>query len=67
MTRRQNLHFHIKSDDYFGTLATVLFGYQELMGTVLSYHEVKKSLRRMTKELVYLQNNFQIVPKKKVR
>lgn len=65
MNRKQSLHFHIKSDDYFGTLATVLFAQQESMGGVLSYKQVQKTLQRLTKDLVYLQQNFRIVPKPK--
>ena len=66
MTRKQSLRFHIQSDDYFGTLATILFGEQELMEMGLTNEKaVRKTIQRLTKDLVYLQKNYRIIPKGK--
>lgn len=59
--------FHIKNDDYFGTIATVLS---------LLKHEIKKSgnpigaainktFKNLENDLLFLQDNYQINPKTK--
>jgi hypothetical protein len=63
--RVKGLEFHIAHDDFFGTLASVLFLQQELMGGALSYEEARKAMRRTTEDLVYLQDHFQIVAKER--
>ena len=58
----KGLQFHIESDDYFGTLATVL----SLLKQNLSKGESLKELDlldRKVEELMYLQNNYKIAKK----
>ena len=59
MTTRR-LHFHIRADDCFGTLATVL----DLLRQDMDRHGTQKQharmLGRLTDQLVYLQRNFRI-------
>lgn len=59
MINKQSLKFHIKSDDYFGTLATILnFLHQkEFVG------DKDKILEEKVEELVYLQENYKIIKK----
>ena len=59
----QNLKFHIKSEDYFGTLATVLdlFRLDVLEKKFIS--DKNKMLKGIVKDLVYLQNNYKIIKK----
>lgn len=59
---KQSLEFHIKSDDYFGTLATVL----SLMNQDIFEDNKDKQaqiLEEKIKELVYLQKNYKIIKK----
>lgn len=65
MSRRKQIQFHIKSDDYFGTLATVLSLMSEAIERIIA--EEKKNIRLLNilkKDLLYLQNNYRIVKKK---
>ncbi len=58
----QDLIFHIESDDYFATLATVL----DLLRQDAEFHRMRKRSRMIlerTEELLYLQENFKIVRK----
>ncbi|MCK5510943.1 hypothetical protein KAI65_05400 [Candidatus Parcubacteria bacterium] len=55
--RIQNLKFHIKSEDYFGTLATVLDLFR------LDVFDRNKILKGIIKNLVYLQDNYKIIKK----
>lgn len=61
--RKESLFFHIKSDDYFGTLATVL----DLMRQdILKQGFLKtqaKTLNRIKKDLLLLQKDFRIIKK----
>jgi hypothetical protein len=57
-----NLKFHIESNDYFGTLATVL----SLQEQNLSEHKkfkVSEILKSKIDELMYLQKNYKIIKK----
>ncbi|MCP6718945.1 MAG: hypothetical protein KJI71_01760 [Patescibacteria group bacterium] len=60
--RRQSIKSHIRSDDYFGTLATIIDlitqQKEKIEGTQ------NKILRNLKKDLVYLQKNYKIVKKK---
>ena len=65
---KKNLLFHISNDDYFGTLATVLGLLKE---TILEKNigESKKewqrkALNKTSSELMFLQENYKIIPKK---
>ncbi len=60
--RKRNLEFHIKSDDYFGTLATVLDLLRQNLNPFKQKQE-KNTLENKVKELMYLQKNFKIVKK----
>ena len=56
----KSLKFHIKSNDYFGTLATIIsivWQQPESLGDNI------KVLTRIEKDLVFLQNNYKIVKK----
>jgi len=56
----KNLKFHIKSDDYFGTLATILsLTRQTLVGHKSQYI----SLKKIENDLMFLQNKYKIVKK----
>jgi len=58
----KSLQFHIESDDYFGTLATVL----DLVRQKLNSAEQKWEtdvLRSKVKELMILQKDYRIVKK----
>lgn len=57
----QKIDFHVKNDDYFGTLATIL----DLMGQEKTnpknrYADIMKKLKQ---NLLYLQKNYKIVKK----
>ncbi len=57
--------FHIKSDDYFGTLASIL----TIINEKKDSHDksdlklINKILKNVIKDLIYLQNNFRIIKK----
>jgi hypothetical protein len=55
---KKSVLFHIKSDDYFGSLATVIS---------LMYQNQKsidiKILEKIEKDLIFLQKNFKIIKK----
>lgn len=58
---QRSLKFHIKSNDYFGTLATII-------SLVRQNLEKKESgsahiLKKLENDLVYLQENYKIVKK----
>jgi hypothetical protein len=57
-----NLKFHIESDDYFGTLATVL-SLQEQNLSEYKKFKVSEILKNKVDELMYLQNNYKIIKK----
>ena len=62
---RESVKFHVKKEDYFGTIATIL----SLIEQDLKYLKVKdekeilkieKTLKNLEKDLLYLQKNYQI-------
>lgn len=75
MPKKQSIHFHIHSDDYFATLATVLdLMNQESEKTMeeisVIYKKIKathkvnmKCLKNLKKDLMFLQKNYKIVEK----
>jgi len=66
--RRKNIRFHIKSDDYFGTMATALSlirqitdkKNQELQKVNTQYNKI---LNNLEKDLMFLHTNYKIVKK----
>ncbi|MDD3711101.1 MAG: hypothetical protein PHP37_00640 [Patescibacteria group bacterium] len=59
---KKSVNFHVKKNDYFGTLATII----ELINqdnVLENKEELKKLLKRLKKDLLYLQENF-IIKKK---
>ena len=58
----KQLKFHIASDDYFGTLATILDLLVQGRKSEKNAPEVK-ILAKTVKDLVYLQKNYRIVKK----
>jgi len=62
-----SVKFHVASDDYCGTIATVLSLLEQqikkdgVKNTVL----LAKTIRNLKKDLLYLQKNYQIRPKAK--
>ena len=59
----QNLKFHIKSEDYFGTLATVLDLFRLNVLEKKFIFDKDKILKKIIKDLIYLQDNYKITKK----
>jgi hypothetical protein len=59
---KKSLEFHIKSDDYFGTLATVLDLLRQNLNPFNQKRE-KKTLENAVADLVYLQKHYRIEKK----
>lgn len=61
--------FHVKNDDYFGTIAAVLSLIKQKIkkDSRPETTTLKKILKNLEKELMYLQKNYQINPKSKER
>ncbi|HEY5588205.1 MAG TPA: hypothetical protein VIK86_04525 [Candidatus Paceibacterota bacterium] len=57
---KKSLEFHIKSDDYFASLATVLSLTEE---TIVEDKKYKTIFKRLIKDLMYLQKKYKIVKK----
>jgi len=57
--------FHVKNDDYFGTIATILnLLEQEIKKNDCQNSAVfKETLNNIEKDLLFLQENYQINPK----
>jgi len=64
--RLKTIKRHIKYDDYFGTLATVVDlirqSNEKSIGEIEKYNE---ALQRLKNDFVYLQDNYKIIKKKK--
>ncbi|HEU0085413.1 MAG TPA: hypothetical protein VFQ59_00420 [Candidatus Paceibacterota bacterium] len=60
---RENLLFHISSDDYFGTLATSLNLLKQSLEDGRNFEIGKKSLAHSVDDLMYLQRNYKITKK----
>jgi len=59
-----SVKFHVENDDYFGTIATILsLIKQEIKKGANSTPEIETTLKNLEKDLLYLQNNYQINPK----
>ncbi len=61
---KKSLEFHIKSGDYFGTLATVIDLVKQQIFKDNSRDKNKKIIENKVSELMYLQNNFDIIKKR---
>ncbi|MFA6514383.1 MAG: hypothetical protein WCT50_03815 [Patescibacteria group bacterium] len=53
----ESLEFHIKSDDYFGTLATIL----NLLIQDECCDTKNEIIKNKVEELMYLQKNYKII------
>lgn len=67
---RKNLNFHLKSNDYFGTLATILDLARQITEQKISELEKinqaqSKLLNGLRDDLMHLQENYKIVKKKR--
>lgn len=60
--RNKNIKFHIRSGDYFGTLATVIDLVRQERKKIEGRQN--KILKKLKDDLVYLQKNHKIVEKK---
>lgn len=58
---KKSLEFHIKSDDYFGTLATILNLINQNLKNSNFEKEYIKVLNKLVEDLVYLQDKYKIV------
>lgn len=60
--------FHVKNDDYFGTIATILsLIKQELKKSgSASRAALNKTLNNLEKDLLFLQKNYQISPRNQI-
>ena len=61
--RIQNLKFHIKSKDYFGTLATILDLFRLDVLEKEFIFDKDRILKQIVKDLKYLQDNYKITKK----
>ena len=59
---KKSLEFHIKSDDYFGTLATILDLLRRNLNPFNQKNE-KRTLENAVKDFEYLQKNYRIEKK----
>ncbi len=57
--------FHIKSDDYFGTLASILTIVNEKKDSrdKSDLKLINRILKNVIKDLIYLQKNYKIIKK----
>ncbi len=71
-----SVKYHVEKNDYFGTIATILsLIYQELKNAKIENRkedkkeekELLKTLKNLEKDLVFLQNNYQIYIKPKIK
>jgi hypothetical protein len=60
---KESLEFHIKSGDYFGTLATVLDLIKQQIFKNDSKNKNKKVIEEKIEELIYMQSNYDVVKK----
>lgn len=59
--------FHVESGDYFGTIATIVSLISQDIEDNNCYEpkDVLKALKNLEKDLIYLQENYDINPKRK--
>lgn len=61
---KQSVKFHIKSGDYFGTIATVLSLIRQSVSEKKIIKTNERILKRMEKDLMYLQKEYKIIKNK---
>jgi hypothetical protein len=59
--RIKSLEFHIKTNDYFGTLATILDLLRQDLEEGVKIENSHVSLKKLTDDLLYLQRKYKIV------
>ena len=60
----KSLEFHIKSQDYFGTLATIISLNRQNIERKKEVERAVETLKIIENNLVYLQKNYSIIKKK---
>ena len=61
---QESVKFHVKNDDYFGTMATLLnLLKQEIYKNNKSEAKVKATFANMEKDFMWLQKNYKITKK----
>ena len=63
VSRLEQVKFHVRSDDYFSTLATILDLTRQIIGKNKNLARSEAQLGRLRDELMFLQNNYKIVEK----
>ena len=64
--KRQSIEFHIRSDDYFATLATVLdLIFQQSERIIEELTGVNEQLKVLKDDLMFLQKNYKIIKRKR--
>ncbi|MFA5753738.1 MAG: hypothetical protein WC905_00030 [Patescibacteria group bacterium] len=60
-----SVKFHVASDDYFGTIATILSLARQQMknGRSKNRTALEKTWKNLEKDLLFLQKNYQISPR----
>ena len=61
--RRRGLEFHIETNDYFGTLATVLDLSRQTLGNTARERMIAEHLAKNVDDLIYLQKKYRIIRK----
>jgi hypothetical protein len=56
--KHKSLKFHIKSDDYFGTLATIISLIKQDFEVNLYFDKYIEVLDNVEKDLIFLQKNY---------
>ena len=62
-----SVKWHVASDDYFGTLATILSLLKQQLKKSDQTAALKTTFANVERDLLYLQANYQIKPKTKKR
>lgn len=62
-----SVKWHVASDDYFGTLATIISLLKQQIKKDGQTAALKTTLNNLEKDLMYLQTRYQINPKTKKR
>ncbi len=66
----KGVRFHVKSSDYFGTLASVLTIIKEKISYCHNFEDkklIKQILKNTISDCLYLQKNYSIIAKNKKR
>jgi hypothetical protein len=59
----EKLEFHVRSEDYFGTLATILDLFRMDVLEKKFIFDKDKVLKKIVDDLIYLQTNYKITKK----